>query len=265
MRLVDVYNELSNYNFIQHPMLIRHYNDEYILVHIISYNSVSVCKISYSEETSTFTTMITNFQKDGTESYSGDPIEIIINEFISSNELDEIDCDALSRAIHTHDIQMSHDKDGVYIIRCKSFNIEIEVENDMFEAKLCSETYHSPIYRFENGFDLFKFICFLKYQAIKIDFNEANSNLLTIATELYLEFGNNVVLLPGIGTEVSGVKLQEEDGYMFFSIDTLTNTTIRCKVDRYDDKFYCECSSDSYEDILDFAFKNIDFIKEKEC
>lgn len=264
MKLVDVYNELSNYNFIQ-SMLIRHYNDEYILVYIISYNGVNVCKISYSEETGTFTTMVTNFQKDGTESYSGDPIGIIINEFILSNELDKIDCDALSRTVHIHNIQMSHDEDGVYIIRCKSFNIEIEVENDMFEAKLCSETYHSPIYRFKNGFDLFKFICFLKYQAIKIDFNEANFNLLTIAIELYLEFGNNVILLPGMGIEIMGVKLQEEYGYMVFYIDTSANTTIRCKVDRYDDKFYCECSSDSCEYILNFAFKNISYIKEKEC
>lgn len=78
--LYDVYEELLRLGFIK-PMLIRQYNDEYVLVHIFSDGDVDVCKIVKSAN-DTFTILVTNFKKDSVDCYEGDPISFITDDLL---------------------------------------------------------------------------------------------------------------------------------------------------------------------------------------
>lgn len=79
--LGDVYEQLLNLKFIN-PMIVRDYNNEYILVHIFSNDDVEVCKITRSREENTFIILTTNFQKDSVDYYEGDPVGICCNQII---------------------------------------------------------------------------------------------------------------------------------------------------------------------------------------
>ena len=94
-RLYDVYTELLGFGFIK-PMIIRNYNDEYILVHIFSDNDVDMCKIIQSKEDKTYAILVTNFQKDNVDCFEGDPIAFITDRFIESNGLDKLDAKILA-------------------------------------------------------------------------------------------------------------------------------------------------------------------------
>lgn len=257
--LYDIYEQLLNLKFIN-PMIVRDYKNEYILVHIFSNDDIDVCKITRFREKNTYTILVTNFQKDGVERYEGDPVEFIIDRFIEANGLDKLDCDALANVIKRTFFGKMNIKyiDDVYVITCKSFRIQIVVVDNKFVVRLYSDDYASS-YSFTTGFEVFKFICYIKNSGInQFSYNKTICPLLTLAMDLYLKFGNNInnqiSTFPDNNIENTIVKLQSENGYMVFSIDTLDGeNTIECKIDRYDNKFYGKFKANKYEDILNFV------------
>lgn len=124
-RLSEVYEQLLNLGFIK-PMIVRHYNDAYILVHIFSDNDVDVCKIVKTTD-DIFAILVTNFQKDNVDCFEGDPIAFITDRFIEANGLDKLNVKALVDVIdHTcNNMEIVKTADGVYTIPCKSFRIYI--------------------------------------------------------------------------------------------------------------------------------------------
>ena len=265
--LGDVYEQLLNLKFIN-PMIVRDYNNEYILVHIFSNDDVEVCKITRSREENTFIILTTNFQKDSVDYYEGDPVELVTDRFIEANRLDKLDCEALANVINRTFFGRMNVKyiDKTYVITCKSFRIQITVVDNKFVVKLYNDDYASS-YNFTTGFEVFKFINYIKNSGIyQFSYNKTICPLLTLSMDLYLKFGDNVAneinTFPGDSIENTVVKLQSNNGYMAFSIDIFNGMdVIKCKIDRYDYKFYGEFKVRKYEDILDFIDREYAVIK----
>lgn len=93
--LYDVYEELLRLGFIK-PMLVRQYNDEYVLIHIFSDGNVDMCKIVKTTDDDIFAILITNFKKDSVDCFEGDPIAFIADRFIEANGLDKPDVKILA-------------------------------------------------------------------------------------------------------------------------------------------------------------------------
>lgn len=269
-RLYDVYTELLEFGFIK-PMIVRHYNDEYILVHIFSDNDVDMCKIVKSNDDDMYAILVTNFQKDAVDCFKGDPVSFITDRFIEANGLDKLDIDALANVINRTCNNMLVKSvigtEGAYTILCKSFKIYIDIVDDMFKVSFYADNYNGPIYKFKTGFEAFKFIYYIKRSCInQFSYNKTISPLIKLATDLYLKFGNNgidqISTFPGDSIENTIVKLQSDKGYMTFSIDTLDGeNAIECKIDRYDNKFFGGIKANKYEDILDFVDREYIVIK----
>lgn len=269
-RLGDVYEQLLNLGFIK-PMIVRNYNDEYILVHIFSDNDADVCKITYSKKDKEFTILITNFQKDAVDCYKGDPIEFIIDRFIEANGLDKLDIDTLvgviNRTCNNMIVKSVIGTEGTYTILCKSFKILISIVDDMFKVSFYAVNYNGPTYKFKTGFEAFKFIYYIRYSRInQFSYNKTITPLIKLAMDLYLKFGNDnankITTLPDVSIENTVVKLQSNNGYMSFSIDTLDGkNAIKCEIYRYDNKISGIVKSNSYDDILDFVDREYTIIK----
>lgn len=263
-RLGDIYEELLNLGFIK-PMIVRHYNDEYILVHIFSDTDVDVCKIVKTTNEDTFAILVTNFQKDSVDCFEGDPVAFITDKFIESNGLDKLDVKALADVIDRtcNNMEIVKTADGVYTIPCKSFRIYIKVKDDMFEIKLYNTDYNSPVYSFKTGFEAFKFIYYIKrYRINHFSYNKVTYPLLTLALDLYLKFSDDVInTLPTNNIEDTVVELQSNSGYMAFYIDTLDGENlINCKIIR-PGEFHGNFKAKKYEDILDFVDREYEVIK----
>ena len=265
--LYDVYEQLLNLKFIN-PMIVRDYNNEYILVHIFSNDDVDVCKITHSREENIYTILVTNFQKDSVDCYEGDPVEFIIDRFIEANRLDKLDCKALANVINRTFFGRMNVKyiDDMYVITCKSFRIQIAVVDNKFVVKSYNDDYVAS-YNFTTGFEAFKFIYYIKNSGIyQFSYNKTICPLLTLSMDLYLKFGSNdinkIATFPGDSIENTIVKLQDDKGYMTFYIDTLDGeNAIKCKIDRYDNKFYGEFKTNKYDDILNFIDREYVVIK----
>lgn len=203
-RLYDVYTELLGFGFIK-PMIIRHYNDEYILVHIFSDTDVDVCKIVKTTNEDTFAILVTNFQKDSVDCFEGDPVAFITDRFIEANGLDKLDIDALAGVIRRtcNDMIVKSVIDtSAYTILCKSFKIAIDVADGMFKVLFYADNYNGPIYKFKTGFEAFKFIYYIKRSRInQFSYNKTITPLLKLSMDLYLKFGDNAInqitTLPG--------------------------------------------------------------------
>lgn len=267
-RLGDVYEQLLNLGFIK-PMIVRHYNDGYILVHIFSDNDVDMCKIVKSTNDDTFTILVTNFQKDSVDCYEGDPVEFITDRFIEANGLDKLDIKALTSVIHRTCNSMLPKcipTTDAYTILCKSFKIYIDVVDDMFKVSFYNEDYDGPTYKFKTGFEAFKFIYYIYRSRInQFSYNKTISPLIKLAMDLYLKFGddatNKVTTLPGNSIENTVVELQSKNGSMTFSIAPDSKNYIECKIDKYNNKFFGNFKAKKYEDILDFVDREYIVIK----
>lgn len=264
--LYDVYEELLRLGFIK-PMLIRQYNDEYVLVHIFSDGDVNVCKIVKSAN-DTFTILVTNFKKDSVDCYEGDPISFITDRFIEANGLDKPDVKILADVANLICPGIGGTFiDDTYIIQCNSFRMVIKVKDDVFELLFYNDEYTSSKYKFKNGFEAFKFIYYIRINGVKdISFNATTLPLVELLIVLYLEFGNDtnniISIFPTETIEGTIIKLQSKSGYMIFCTNILNNNTaIECKIDRYDDKFHGKAKAKKYEDILDFAIREYEVIK----
>ncbi len=265
--LYDVYEELLRLGFIK-PMLVRQYNDEYVLVHIFSDGNVDMCKIVKSTNEDTFTILITNFKKDSVDCFEGDPIAFITDRFIESNGLDKPDTKILADVANLLCPGIGGTFiDDTYIIQCNSFRMVIKVKDDAFELLFYNDEYTSSKYKFKNGFEAFKFIYYIRINGVKdISFNATTLPLVELLISLYLEFGNDtnniISIFPAETIEGTIIKLQSNSGYMIFCTNILnSNTAIECKIDRYDDKFHGKTKTKKYEDILDFAIREYEVIK----
>lgn len=263
--LYDVYEELLRLGFIK-PMLIRQYNDEYVLVHIFSDGDVDVCKIVKSAN-DTFTILITNFKKDSVDCYEGDPISFITDRFIEANGLDKPDTKILADVANLLCPGIGGTFiDDTYIIQCNSFRMTIKVKDDAFELLFYNDEYTSSKYRFKNGFEVFKFIYYIRINGVKdISFNATTLPLVELLISLYLEFGNDtnniISIFPAETIEGTIIKLQNKNGYMIFSIALDSKNYIECKIDRYNNKFFGNFKARKYEDILDFVDREYEVIK----
>lgn len=263
--LYDVYEELLRLGFIK-PMLVRQYNDEYVLVHIFSDGDVDVCKIVKSAN-DTFTILITNFKKDSVDCYEGDPISFITDRFIEANGLDKPDVKILADVANLICPGIGGTFiDDTYIIQCNSFRMTIKVKDDAFELLFYNDEYTSSKYRFKNGFDVFKFIYYIRINGVKdISFNATTLPLVELLISLYLEFGNDtnniISIFPAETIEGTIIKLQSKNGYMIFSIAPDSKNYIECKIDKYNNKFFGNFKARKYEDILDFAIREYEVIK----
>lgn len=264
-RLYDVYTELLGFGFIK-PMLIRQYNDEYVLVHIFSDGDVDVCKIVKSAN-DTFTILVTNFKKDSVDCYEGDPISFITDRFIEANGLDKPDVKILADVANLICPGIGGTFiDDTYIIQCNSFRMVIKVKDDVFELLFYNDEYTSSKYRFKNGFEVFKFIYYIRINGVKdISFNATTLPLVELLISLYLEFGNDtnniISIFPAETIEATIIKLQSKNGYMIFSIAPDSKNYIECKIDRYNNKFFGNFKARKYEDILDFVDREYEVIK----
>lgn len=263
--LYDVYEELLRLGFIK-PMLIRQYNDEYVLVHIFSDGDVDVCKIVKSAN-DTFTILITNFKKDSVDCYEGYPISFITYRFIEANGLDKPDTKILADVANLlcPGIRGTF-IDDTYIIQCNSFRMTIKVKDDAFELLFYNDEYTSSKYRFKNGFEVFKFIYYIRINGVKdISFNATTLPLVELLISLYLEFGNDtnniISIFPAEIVVGTIIKLQSKNGYMIFSIAPDSKNYIECKIDKYNNKFFGNFKARKYEDILDFAIREYEVIK----
>lgn len=267
-RLSEVYKQLLNLGFIK-PMLIRQYNDEYVLVHIFSDGDVDVCKIVKSANDDTlFTILVTNFQKDSVDCFEGDPVAFITDRFIEANGLDKLDVKILADVVNLICPGIGGTFiDDTYIIQCNFFRIVIKIKDDAFELLFYNDEYTSSKYRFKNGFEVFKFIYYIRINGVKdISFNATTLPLVELLISLYLEFGNDtnniISIFPAETIEGTIIKLQSKSGYMIFCTNILNNNTaIECKIDRYDDKFHGKAKAKKYKDILDFAIREYEVIK----
>ena len=235
--LYDVYEELLRLGFIK-PMLIRQYNDEYVLVHIFSDGDVDVCKIVKSAN-DTFTILVTNFKKDSIDCYEGDPISFITDRFIEANGLDKPDVKILADVANLICPGIGGTFiDDTYIIQCNSFRMTIKVKDDAFELLFYNDEYTSSKYRFKNGFEVFKFIYYIRINGVKdISFNATTLPLVELLISLYLEFGNDtnniISIFPAEIVVGTIIKLQSKNGYMIFSIASDSKNYIECKIDKY--------------------------------
>ena len=263
--LYDVYEELLRLGFIK-PMLIRQYNDEYVLVHIFSDGDVDVCKIVKSAN-DTFTILVTNFKKDSVDCYEADPISFIADRFIEANGLDKPDVKILADVTNLLCPGIGGTFiDDTYIIQCNSFRMTIKVKDDAFELLFYNDEYTSSKYRFKNGFEVFKFIYYIRINGVKdISFNATTLPLVELLISLYLEFGNDtnniISIFPAETIEGTIIKLQNKNGYMIFSIAPDSKNYIECKIDRYNNKFFGNFKARKYEDILDFVDREYEVIK----
>ena len=264
--LYDVYEELLRLGFIK-PMLIRQYNDEYVLVHIFSDSDVDVCKIVKSAN-DTFTILITNFKKDSVDCYEGDPISFITDRFIEANGLDKLDAKILADVANRICPGIGGTFiDDTYIIQCNSFRMVIKVKDDAFELLFYNDEYTSSKYKFKNGFEAFKFIYYIRINGVKdILFNATTLPLVELLISLYLEFGNDtnniISIFPAEIVVGTIIKLQSKNGYMIFSIVPDSKNYIECKIDKYNNKFFGNFKArKKYEDILDFAIREYEVIK----
>lgn len=263
--LYDVYEELLRLGFIK-PMLIRQYNDEYVLVHIFSDGDVDVCKIVKSAN-DTFTILVTNFKKDSVDCYEGDPISFITDRFIEANGLDKPDVKILADVANLICPGIGGTFiDDTYIIQCNSFRMVIKVKDDVFELLFYNDEYTSSKYRFKNGFEVFKFIYYIRINGVKdISFNTTTLPLVELLISLYLEFGNDtnniISIFPAETIVGTIIKLQSKNGYMIFSIAPDSKNYIECKIDRYNNKFFGNFKARKYEDILDFTIREYEVIK----
>lgn len=264
-RLYDVYEELLRLGFIK-PMLIRQYNDEYVLVHIFSDGDVDVCKIVKSAN-DIFTILITNFKKDSVDCYEGDPISFITDRFIEANGLDKPDVKILADVANLICPGIGGTFiDDTYIIQCNSFRMVIKVKDDVFELLFYNDEYTSSKYKFKNGFEAFKFIYYIRINGVKdISFNATTLPLVELLISLYLEFGNDtnniISIFPAEIVVGTIIKLQSKNGYMIFSIAPDSKNYIECKIDKYNNKFFGNFKARKYEDILDFAIREYEVIK----
>ena len=262
--LYDVYEELLRLGFIK-PMLIRQYNDEYVLVHIFSDGDVDVCKIVKSAN-DTFTILVTNFKKDSVDCYEGDPISFITDRFIEANGLDKPDVKILADVANLICPIGGTFIDDTYIIQCNSFRMVIKVKDDVFELLFYNDEYTSSKYRFKNGFEVFKFIYYIRINGVKdISFNTTTLPLVELLISLYLEFGNDtnniISIFPAEIVVGTIIKLQSKNGYMIFSIAPDSKNYIECKIDKYNNKFFGNFKARKYEDILDFVNREYEVIK----
>ena len=238
--LYDVYEELLRLGFIK-PMLIRQYNDEYVLVHIFSDGDVDVCKIVKSAN-DTFTILVTNFKKDSVDCYEGDPISFITDRFIEANGLDKPDVKILADVANLICPGIGGTFiDDTYIIQCNSFRMVIKVKDDVFELLFYNDEYTSSKYRFKNGFEVFKFIYYIRINGVKdISFNTTTLPLVELLISLYLEFGNDtnniISIFPAEIVVGTIIKLQSKNGYMIFSIAPDSKNYIECKINKYNNK-----------------------------
>lgn len=269
-RLSDVYGQLLNLGFVK-PMIVRHYDNEYILVHIFSDNDVDMCKIVKSTNDDTFTILVTNFQKDSVDCFEGDPVAFITDRFIESNGLDKLDIKALTSVIYRTCNNSMLPKcipaTDAYTILCKSFKIYIDIVDDMFKVSFYSEDYDGPTYKFKTGFEAFKFIYYINRSRInQFSYNKTISPLIKLAMDLYLKFGDNatnrIITSPGNSIENTVVELQSKNGSMDFYIDTLDDKNIMaCKIYTKDNKASGIFNVNKYEDILDFVDREYIVIK----
>lgn len=263
--LYDVYEELLRLGFIK-PMLIRQYNDEYVLVHIFSDGDVDVCKIVKSAN-DTFTILITNFKKDSVDCYEGDPISFITDRFIEANGLDKPDVKILADVANLICPGIGGTFiDDTYIIQCNSFRMVIKVKDDVFELLFYNDEYTSSKYKFKNGFEAFKFIYYIRINGVKdISFNATTLPLVELLIGLYLEFGNDtnniISIFPAEIVVGTIIKLQSKNGYMIFSIAPDSKNYIECKINKYNNKFFGNFKARKYEDILDFVNREYAIIK----
>ena len=263
--LYNVYKELLRLGFIK-PMLVRQYNDEYVLVHIFSDGNVDMCKIVKSAN-DTFTILITNFKKYSVDCYEGDPISFITDRFIEANGLDKPDVKILADVANLIYPGIGGTFiDDTYIIQCNSFRMVIKVKDDVFELLFYNDEYTSSKYRFKNGFEVFKFIYYIRINGVKdISFNATTLPLVELLISLYLEFGNDtnniISIFPAEIIVGTIIKLQSKNGYMIFSIAPDSKNYIECKINRYNNKFFGNFKARKYEDILDFAIREYEVIK----
>ena len=264
--LYDVYEELLRLGFIK-PMLVRQYNYEYVLVHIFSDGDVDMCKIVKTTNDDIFAILITNFKKDSVDCYEGDPISFITDRFIEANGLDKPDVKILADVANLICPGIGGTFiDDTYIIQCNSFRMTIKVKDDAFELLFYNDEYTSSKYRFKNGFEVFKFIYYIRINGVKdISFNATTLPLVELLISLYLEFGNDtnniISIFPAETIEATIIKLQSKNGYMIFSIAPDSKNYIECKIDRYNNKFFGNFKARKYEDILDFVDREYEVIK----
>ena len=248
-------------------MLVRQYNDEYVLVHIFSDSDVDVCKIVKTTDDDIFAILITNFKKDSVDCYEGDPISFITDRFIEANGLDKPDTKILADVVNLLCPGIGGTFiDDTYIIQCNSFRMTIKVKDDAFELLFYNDEYTSSKYRFKNGFEVFKFIYYIRINGVKdISFNATTLPLVELLISLYLEFGNDtnniISIFPAETIEGTIIKLQNKNGYMIFSIAPDSKNYIECKIDRYNNKFFGNFKARKYEDILDFVDREYEVIK----
>ena len=267
-RLGEVYEQLLNLGFIK-PMIVRYYNDEYVLVHIFSDGDVDVCKIVKTTNDDIFAILVTNFKKgDIVDCFEEeDPVAFIIDRFIKANGLDKLDGEALARVIdRTCPSIGGAYTDNAYIIKCKSFRMAIKVKNDVFELLFYNDEYTSSKYRFKNGFDVLKFLYYIQINGVKdISFIHITLPLIDLLISLYLEFSNDTNNIISVFfseiIEDNVIKLRSKNGYMDFTIAPNSKNYIECKIDRYDNKFFGDFKARRYEDILDFAIREYELIK----
>ena len=156
---------------------------------------------------------------------------------------------------------------SAYTILCKSFKIAIDVADGMFKVSFYSGDYNIHTYKFKTGFEAFKFIYYIKHSHInQFSYNKTITPLLKLSMDLYLKFGDNdinqITTLPGESINNTVVKMQNKNGYMAFSIDTLDDkNVIECEIYRYNNKVSGRFKAIEYENILDFVDREYEVIK----
>lgn len=254
--LYTLYAKLREFLPSISPMLIRNYDDEYILAHII-YNDddINTLKILYDVETESFYTKVSNFKNGYHKTIIGDPFKSVEKLFVEYSRLDGLSIQALNYAVcRTINIYTSY-TDTYIRYNIRDYIITIDIIDDKFELTLSKGDYTSKVYSFTNGYEVYRFITYFVLQYVKMYFDESNDMMLDLILDLYIEFGyRNVFISPNEDMKSdTSIRLITPYGDMYFSYH---EDRILCEYYHELDgkRTYYSKTVDTCKEALDYAY-----------
>ena len=258
--LYNLYSDLRTFLDYTNPLIINNYDNEYLLLQIISDTDINTLKVTSDEDS--FCIALSNFKNGYSRALiTRDPFKSIENLFIEFNDLDGLSTEALNAVIKRNIGKFTKFINEEFIVyNIRSYVIDVRVIDESFEVILSKFDYVSKPYRFSSAYEAFRFISFIITQYIYMYFDDQNDMLLDMILDLYVEHGyKNIFIRDNDAENDNGeeacIKLITPNGDMYF---TYNDGKIECE-------FYQELEYENvyHNDILDTCDDVLDWIARK--
>ena len=221
-KLYNVYSDLLNFLPFIDPKIIRQYDREFLLFQIVSDKDIHTLKIVHYKDG--FCVEISNFNKGYNRTIiTSDVFKCVEDLFIEFNELDSLSIEALNASVNCNiDRYTENFTEDHIVYNIIGHIIDVKVIDNSFEVVLTKFDYISKSYKFNNAYEVFRFISFIIIGYIIQYFNNRNDMMLDLILDLYMEYGYKNVFIRDNDDEDAAdisIRLKTPNGDMYFSYD----------------------------------------------